>query len=52
MVAIQALGKVGGAKAKECLQRCLNNTSEAIHETAQQALDELMTIEDPLSFRF
>jgi len=52
MVAIQALGKVGGAKAKECLQRCSNNTSEAIRETARQALKELMAIEDRLSFRF
>jgi HEAT repeat protein len=52
MAAIQALGKVGGAKAKECLQRCLNNTNEAIRETARHALDELMTIEEPLSFRF
>ena len=52
MVAIQALGKVGGAKARECLQRCLNNTSEAIRDTARQALDELMSIEDSLSFRF
>jgi HEAT repeat protein len=51
MAAIQALGKVGGARAKECLQRCLNNTSEAIRETARQALDELITIEEPLSFR-
>ena len=52
MAAIQALGKVGGAKAKECLQRCLNDTSEAIRETARHALDELMTIEEPVSFRF
>ena len=51
LVAIQVLGKVGGARAKECLQRCLNSTSEAVRETARQALDELMTIKDPLSFR-
>jgi HEAT repeat protein len=52
MAAIQALGKVGGAKAKECLQRCLSDTSQAIRETARQVLEELMAIEDPLSFRF
>jgi HEAT repeat protein len=52
MAAIQALGKVGGAKAKECLQCCSNNTSEAIRETARQALEELMAVEDPLSFQF
>jgi HEAT repeat protein len=52
MAAIQALGKVGGAKAKECLQRYSNDISEAIQETARQALEELMAIEDPLSFQF
>ncbi len=50
MVAIQALGKIGGTKAKECLEHCLNSTSEAIRQSAEQALNELKTKEDPLSF--
>ncbi len=52
MAAIRALGKIGGTKAKECLEHCLNNTSEAISQAAQQALIELETKEEPLSFRF
>ncbi|MFC1918719.1 HEAT repeat domain-containing protein [Chloroflexota bacterium] len=46
MAAIQALGKIGGTKAKECLHNRLNDTSEAIHLAAKQALDELETRED------
>lgn len=51
MAAIRALGKIGGTKAKECLERCLNSAREAIRQAAQQALNELKTKEDPLSFR-
>jgi len=45
---IQALGKIGGTKAKECLEQCLNNTSEAIRQAAEQALNELAMKENPL----
>ncbi|UCH42695.1 MAG: HEAT repeat domain-containing protein [Dehalococcoidales bacterium] len=48
MAAIQALGKIGGTKAKECLEQLLDNTSEAIRETTEQALDELSATEGPL----
>ncbi|MBI2287767.1 MAG: HEAT repeat domain-containing protein, partial [Chloroflexi bacterium] len=41
MAAIQALGKIGGTQAKECLELCLDDTSEAIRQTAEQALNEL-----------
>ncbi|MBI4188537.1 MAG: HEAT repeat domain-containing protein [Chloroflexi bacterium] len=41
MAAIQALGKIGGTRAKECLEVCSNDTSEAIRQTAEQALIEL-----------
>ncbi len=51
LAAIQALGKIGGTEAKEHLQHCLNNSSEAIHQAAEQALQELEAGEDPLSFR-
>ena len=50
MAAIQALGKIGGTKAKECLELCLNNISGAIRQTAEQALKELETKEASLSF--
>ncbi len=48
--AIQSLGKIGGTMAKECLEQCLNSSSEAISQTAEQALLELETKEDTLSF--
>ena len=51
LAAIQALGKIGDTEAKEHLQHCLNNPSEAIHQAAEQALQELEAGEDPLSFR-
>ena len=51
LAAIQALGKIGGTEAKEHLQHCLNNSSEAIRQAAEQALQELEAGEDPLSFR-
>ena len=51
LAAIQTLGKIGGAEAKECLKQCLDNTSEAICQAAEQALQELEAGEDPLSFR-
>lgn len=50
MAAIQSLGKIGGTMAKECLEQCLNSSSEAISQTAEQALLELETKEDSLSF--
>ena len=41
MAAIQALGKIGGTRAKECLELCLNNEIEVIRQTAEQALHDL-----------
>ena len=51
MAAIQALGKIGGCEAKGHLEQCLDSSSEAIRQTAEQALQELETWEDPFSFR-
>jgi len=51
MAAIQAVGKIGGTMAKEFLEQCLNNTSETIRQTAEQALLEMEAKEEPLSFR-
>ena len=50
VAAIQALGKIGGTKAKECLEQCLNNISKAVRQAAEQALKELEAKEAPLSF--
>ncbi len=49
MSAIQALGKIGGTRAKKCLEQCLRNSSQAIRQAAEQALLELGIKEDPLS---
>ncbi len=38
MAAMRALGKIGGVRAKKCLERCLNSPSEAMRQTADQAL--------------
>lgn len=51
MAAIQALGKIGNLQAKECLEQCLDSTSEAVRQTAREALNELEAQENPLSFR-
>ena len=51
MAAIQALGKIGGMMAKECLESYLDNTSEAVRQAAKQALLELETKTDQLPFR-
>jgi HEAT repeat protein len=48
---LQALGKIGGGGAKECLQQCLDNPSEVIRRVAEQALYELEAEESPFTFR-
>ncbi|MFC1958440.1 HEAT repeat domain-containing protein [Chloroflexota bacterium] len=50
MAAIQALGKIGSTQAKGCLEQCLDSTTEVVHQTAEQVLNELEAQEDPLSF--
>jgi HEAT repeat protein len=50
MAAIQALGKIGGPRAKNILQNCLKSTKTAISEIASQALDELKANKSPLFF--
>ena len=51
LAAIQTLGKIGSAEAKDCLKQCLDNTSEAICQATEQALQELEVGEDRLSFQ-
>ena len=50
LATIQTLGKIGGTKAKECLQQCLDDPSVAIHQAAEQALQELERAEELFSF--
>jgi HEAT repeat protein len=50
VAAVQALGKIGGITAKECLKQCLESVSEAVRQAAEQALNEVAIAEDPLSF--
>ena len=52
LAAINALGKIGNIHAKECLDQCLNDSSEAISQAAKQALFELELEEIPSSFQF
>ncbi|MEK7353866.1 MAG: HEAT repeat domain-containing protein [Chloroflexota bacterium] len=51
MAAIQALGKIGTTQARACLKACLESNNEAVRETAELALKELETREDPLHFK-
>ena len=50
LATIQTLGKIGGTRAKECLQQCLGDPSEAIHQAAEQALMVLEKEEELFSF--
>ena len=52
IAAIIALGKIGDDEAQEYLKACLEDESEAIREAAQQALDDIDVIRDPVSIRW
>jgi HEAT repeat protein len=49
LAAVQALGKIGGSEAKECLELCLSHRSEAVRQVAEQALYEMEVITEPAS---
>ena len=49
LAAIQALGKIGSNEAKEHLEKCLGHPSEAVHQVAAQALQELEVTTESLS---
>jgi len=51
MAAIQALGKIGNVQAREYLEQCLKNTSIAVREAAQEAIQNIDATDDPLSLR-
>lgn len=41
LTVIRALGKIGSPEAKNCLEKCLDSSSEATQQAAEQALYEL-----------
>jgi HEAT repeat protein len=49
LMAIQALGKIGGRAAREHLEKCLSHPEEPVRDAARQALEELRFGEDPLN---
>jgi HEAT repeat protein len=50
IAAVQSLGRIGNAPARECLKHFLESNSEAIRQAAEQALNEIEVSEDPLTF--
>ena len=51
LLAIKALGKIGGSEAKWYLEQCLDTPEEIISEAVGQALDELKSEEDLFHFK-
>ena len=52
LATVRALGEVGGPIARRALRRLLTSGDEALQEAAQEALDNIETADDPLSFRY
>jgi HEAT repeat protein len=50
LTAIQALGEIGGAEARECLELCMDDEEEAIRLAAEEALGKASDKEDQQSF--
>lgn len=50
LVAIRALGKIGGSMAKKYLKSCLGSQQEEIRQATAEALQVIKAAEDPLSF--
>ncbi|UCC17943.1 MAG: HEAT repeat domain-containing protein [Dehalococcoidales bacterium] len=51
MAAIQSLGKIGSLSARECLKLCLESHNDAVKEAAEEALQNIDSSDNPLSFR-
>jgi len=49
LAAIQALGKIGGSEAKECLEKCLESPAEAMRQIAAHSLHDLEVLAEPFS---
>ncbi|MFN3975034.1 MAG: HEAT repeat domain-containing protein [Dehalococcoidia bacterium] len=52
LTAIRALGAIGGNLAKKNLLALLKSSDEAVRDAAQEALEQLHSEEDPLTFKF
>ncbi|MBL7164915.1 MAG: HEAT repeat domain-containing protein [Dehalococcoidales bacterium] len=50
LATIRSLGNIGDAEASECLKQCLDDPNEAVSQTAEEALQELVNREDMSSF--
>jgi HEAT repeat protein len=50
IAAIQSLGEIGGAEARECLELCMDDEEEAICLAAEEALNKVSAKEDLQSF--
>ncbi|MCL4459364.1 MAG: HEAT repeat domain-containing protein [Chloroflexi bacterium] len=50
LAAISALGKIGGQLAKEILERWANGPDEHLRAAAQETLEQIEVLEDPLHF--
>jgi len=51
MAAIQALGDLGGKLAKKCREQYVKNPNKVISESARQALSEMETRGNLISFQ-
>lgn len=52
LAAIQALGKIGGGRARKCLERLLGHPRESVRQVAREAIATLDEMAGPLSFGF
>jgi HEAT repeat protein len=52
LAAIQALGKIGGGRARKCLESLLGHPRESVRQVAEEAIATLDEMAGPLSFGF
>jgi len=48
--AVRAIGTIGGPLAKKALRRCLKTGDPTLEDAAREYLDQVMAMEDPLTF--
>jgi len=49
---INALGAIGGSLAKKALTACLKSEDDVVSQTAEEALESMDTLDDPLNFKY
>jgi len=52
LAAVRALGEIGGSTAMRALQNCVHSDESAIRDAAQEAIDYVDAMRNPLSFRY